>query len=79
MLCIEYSNGVYPVDIDELRSLCVSKEAKEMHAHCALMAKTSYFTVKLDNLGELVRYWYLAWKHASKSDMINIVRNKILT
>ena len=66
MLCIECDNGVYPVDIDELRSLCVSKEAKELHAHCALMDKTSYFTVKLDNLAELVLYWHLAWKHARK-------------
>ena len=39
-------------------------------------AHSSYFTVKLDGLGKLVRYWHKTWKHASKKDMILIVANK---
>ena len=73
LLNVARVNGLYSIDIDQLQTLCRSRDFQVHHDQ----ANSSYFTVKLDNLGEIVRYWHLAWKHASKKDMVRIVKHQI--
>ena len=77
LLNIARVNGLYAIDISQLRTLCQTRAFQESHDQAVARVNSSYFTVKLDNLGELVRYWHLAWKHASKRDMVRIVKYKV--
>jgi hypothetical protein len=71
-------NGLFPISKTQLDSLTISREE---HARLLALvdqsAHTSYFTVKLDTVGELVKFWHETWKHASKKDMVKIITNKI--
>ena len=66
-------DGLYPIDESQLRTLLSRRDVRRSSDR----ANSSYFTVKLDNLGELVYYWHLVWKHASKQLMIDTVKNNI--
>ena len=37
----------------------------------------SYFTVKLNRFGELVRFWHETWSHASMTERVRIVEHSI--
>ena len=69
-MAIPAVNGLYPITEDMFRRLT---------ARCtdSISAHTSYYTAKLDTMGEKIRFWHEAWKHASKKDMQRIVRYKI--
>ena len=39
ILHVKRSNGVYPVDIDQLKKLCSSNDSIKSHAHCVLISQ----------------------------------------
>ena len=71
-------NGLFPMSASQIRRVTTSASERERLVKMTnASANSSYFTVKLDGVGELVRFWHETWKHASKKDMILIVANKI--
>ena len=61
---IKQVNGVYPISLSQLRTLCTMPDM--IASHTAAVANSSYFTAKLDSIGELVYFWHCAWNHLSK-------------
>ena len=72
-------NGLYPLTAEETAKLCNLRQRTQptFDAWQQSYANTTYFTIKLDKLGELVRYWHETFGHASKQDMLNIIQHKI--
>ena len=52
LVTINQVNGLFPVTVKEPRAICTAPEAVDRHA----AANSSYFTTKLDTLGELVHF-----------------------
>ena len=80
--------GLYPVTLNQLRAICGKPEKtglRDLRAHCTepesvsshAVAHSSYFTTKLDTLGEIVYFWHCAWNHLSKKHMIAVVKHKL--
>jgi hypothetical protein len=71
-------NGLFPISKSQLNKITLSPaERARLISLTDQSANSTYFTVKLDTIGEKVRFWHETWKHASKKDMIRIVRHKI--
>jgi hypothetical protein len=61
---IKQVNGVYPISLSQLRTLCTMPDM--IASHTVAVANSSYFTAKFDSIGELVYFWHCAWNHLSK-------------
>jgi len=71
-------NGLFPISKSQLARITMSGEERaRLLSLVEHSAHSSYFTVKLDSIGETVRFWHETWKHASKKDMIRIIANQM--
>ena len=88
IIFIPVEKGLYPVTLNQLRAICGKPEKtglRDLRAHCTepesvsshAVAHSSYFTTKLDTLGEIVYFWHCAWNHLSKKQMIAVVKHKL--
>ena len=80
-LNIQRTNGLYSTTAQHIRQVFsptpqLSPPATVIPA--PLSANISYFTTKLSNVEELVRFWHINLGHLPKDKLLTVVRNKLV-
>ena len=73
LLNILRGNGLYSTTEKVIR-----KAFNKSKRTATLAANSSFFTAKLSDVEELVRFWHVNLGHASKKNMITIVQNNLI-
>jgi hypothetical protein len=78
LLNILRENGLYATSEKAIRK-AFNKSKKSLNTNKTYMqSNASYFTAKLSDVEELVRFWHVNLGHASKSNMITIIENNLI-
>ena len=78
LLNIIRGNGLYATSERAIRKAFNRSKKSARATDPTMLANASYFTAKLSDVEELVRFWHVNLGHASKQNMITIVQNNLI-
>jgi hypothetical protein len=78
LLDISRENGLYATTEKAIRKAFNKSKTSSSSNDPLLQSNASFFTAKLSDVEELVRFWHINLGHASKRNMITIVENKLI-
>ena len=78
LLNIQRCNGLYATSEKAIRKAFKKAKSDKASPRHDLSANASYFTAKLSDVEEIVKFWHVNLGHASKENMMTIVENNLI-
>ena len=75
LLSIVRKNGLYPTSVLEMRN--IFPQTISTVTNNTLQANATYFSAKLSDVEEEVRFWHVTLGHPSKQKLISVIENNI--